>query len=297
MGILRALDALPGFVARSPAGFWSVLARSLGEQGGADRTALAWRWALTGACPSPVTLTAAAGRLPELAAVVAEAQAPAELARPDADPGDQVLQARLVLEWMTGRIDALPLRNIAVTGRRAPSAPFARDGAAVAAAFSWALLARYRYSRGDGPAQAGGRRAFGWAFGALDVLGWAGGAGGPGPFSGPDRPAGGGPSLHELSLEVGGGMTGIRLAREARDLTRVRRCEAAMETFLWLAGWNAEPPADRHGHGPFEDCPERSAECGCDAAGRCLGAGCPACARARCVLGFAADKLGSPLAG
>jgi hypothetical protein len=70
-----------------------------------------------------------------------------------------------------------------------------------------------------------------------------------------------------------------------------------METFLWLAGWSSHPPVDRHGHGTFEDCAARGAACGCDGAGQCLGPGCPACARDRCVRGFTPDELSSPLAG
>ena len=89
----------------------------------------------------------------------------------------------------------------------------------------------------------------------------------------------------------------IRLAREARDLARARRVEAVMETFLWLAGWHPQPPVDRHGHGTFEDCPARTAACACDGAGQCLGPGCTACAHDRCVHGFSADELSSPLAG
>src|ERR1700733_1164721 len=66
VGILQLLDNLPEAVTRSPSQVWWVLARSLGEQGAAGRTALAWRWALTGACPSPVTLSIAPGRPPGL---------------------------------------------------------------------------------------------------------------------------------------------------------------------------------------------------------------------------------------
>src|ERR1700722_6027227 len=51
MGVLQLLDELPEAIARPPSLLWSVLARSLGEQGGAGRTALAWRWALTGGRP------------------------------------------------------------------------------------------------------------------------------------------------------------------------------------------------------------------------------------------------------
>src|SRR6202042_1729264 len=53
MGVLRLLDELPAAIARPPAPLWLVMARSLGEQGGGGRTALAWRWALTGGRPAP----------------------------------------------------------------------------------------------------------------------------------------------------------------------------------------------------------------------------------------------------
>jgi hypothetical protein len=297
MGVLQLLDELPEAIARPPSPLWSVLARSLGEQGGAGRTALAWRWALTGGCPSPVTLALAPAGPPGRAELLAEARAAAELARVDSDPGDQVMQARLVLEWLAGALDSPPLRNPAPSGlglaegAAFEGAPFARDPAEVAAAHSWALLGRHRYSRGDGAATGGGRQAFAWTLGALELLGWV--AGPPGE----EVPAAGPPSLHQVALEVGQAMIGIRLAREDRDLARARRVEAVMETFLWLAGWTAQPPVDRHGHGTFEDCAARAAACGCDDAGQCLGAGCPACARDRCVLGFSADELSSPLAG
>jgi hypothetical protein len=295
MGVVQLLDALPGGITRSPSRFWSVFARSLGEQGGAGRTALAWRWALTGDCPSPVTLTAAVGRPPDRAEILAEAHAVAELARPDADPGSQVMQARFVLEWITGSVDALPLWSTAAATEPAVSAPFARDRAGIEAAHWWALLARYRYSRGDGPASVGGRQAFSWALGALDLLGWACGETTAGPFTG--LRAGGRPSLYQVSLDSCQVMTEVRLARQAGDLARAMRCEAAVEAFLWLAGWEAQPPADRHGHARFEDCPERTAECACDAAGQCLAGACDACRRVPCVHGFGADKLSSPLAG
>jgi hypothetical protein len=293
MGVLRLLDELPAAITRPPSLLWSVLARSLGEQGGTGRTALAWRWALTGGCPSPVTLALAAGVAPGREQLLAEARAAAELARPEADPGDQVLQARLALEWLAGDVDVPPLRKPAVSeldrlaGAGVAGAAVARDAGQVAAAHSWAQLGRHRYARGDGPAAGSGRQAFAWALGAIELLAWTSGA------AGADRPAG----LYQVALEVSRGMTGIRLAREDRDLARARRIEAVMETFLWLAGWNPEPPVDRHGHGPFEDCPARTAACGCDGARRCLGGGCAACARDRCVHGFTADELRSPLAG
>jgi len=57
VGVVYLLDHLPDTVTEIPGTVWSLLARSLGEQGADGRTALAWRWALTGTCPSPITLT------------------------------------------------------------------------------------------------------------------------------------------------------------------------------------------------------------------------------------------------
>jgi hypothetical protein len=285
VGVLHLLDELPEAVARSPSQLWSVFARSLGEQGAAGRTALAWRWALTGACPSPVTLAAATGRPPSRGDMLREAKAVAELAGPAVDPGGQVLQARFVLEWMAGKIDALPLWN-AGTGhlRLTDGAALPRSRSEVEAVYFWALLARQRNSPREGSASAGERLAFAWARGALDLFAWACGEADEGPFSG-DRISGR-PNLYQISLDSCRGMAGIRLARQVGDAVRARRVEAVMETFLWLAGWNELPPVDRHGHGAFEDCAERSAPCSCDTVGHCLEGACEACRQSRCVHGF-----------
>src|ERR1022692_3213167 len=115
--MIQVLDELPGSIAQRPGRIWNVLARSLGEQGADGRTALAWRWVLMGACPSPVTLTPAPRRPPDRSEILAEAEAEAEaeaqpeLAQQGIDPGGQVMHARFVLRWLTGAIDALPLWN------------------------------------------------------------------------------------------------------------------------------------------------------------------------------------------
>ncbi|HUY45641.1 MAG TPA: hypothetical protein VMV92_07930, partial [Streptosporangiaceae bacterium] len=111
MRIVQVLDELPEAIVKPPGRLWSVFARSLGELGAHGRTALAWRWALTGGCPSPVTLSAPLGRPPGQPDLLAEAEAPAELACCGADPGGEVMQARFVLQWLAGEIDALPLWN------------------------------------------------------------------------------------------------------------------------------------------------------------------------------------------
>ena len=296
MGIVQRLDSLPDAVVRTPAQFWSLFARSLGEQGADGRTALAWRWVLTGSCPSPVTLTSAPGCPPPRDQIIAEADAPAEFGLPGADPGGQIMQARFVLEWLAGKIDELPLWN------GEPEGPHVTDGAAFShtrqemeAVYFWALLAKLRHPWVGKSAPAGERLAFGWVLGALDLLAWACGEAGAGPLTG--RRILGRPGLREISLDVCRAMAGLEAARDAEDAMRARRLESVMETFLWLTGWGAKPPVDRHGHGSFEVCPEREAPCVCDAAARCLRGECPACWRVACVHGFGQENVTAQCAG
>ena len=282
MGMLQLLDGLPDAVTRSPAQVWSVLARSLGEQGSDGRTALAWRWAMTGICPSPVTLSVPGGRPPDLGEVLTEAAADAELACHATDPGGQVMQARFVLQWLAGAIDSLPLWNGGAKGMHVTDgAKHPRTRAEIEEVYSWALLAQHRHPWCDASAPAGDRIAFGWARGAVNLLAWACAEAGEGPLSG--NRVTGRPTLYEVSLDACRAMAGVRLAREAGDPMRASRQESVMETFLWLAAWNPAPPVDRHGHATFEDCPERNVGCSCSAVGRCLQGDCPACRRVNCV--------------
>jgi hypothetical protein len=282
MGILEILDCLPEAVARSPAQVWSVLARSLGEQGADGRTAFAWRWILTGNCPSPVSLALPGARPPTRRDIIDEANAEAELGRRGADQGGQVMQARFVLEWLAGRIDALPLWN------GGPKDLHVTDGAAYAGSrarteevYFWGLLAQERYPWCDASGPASERLAASWARGALDLMTWVCGEAAEGPLSG--TTSAGRPTLYTVAQDASRGMAGIQAARQHDDPPRARRLEAVMETFLWLAGWNPEPPVDRHGHGSFDACPERAALCGCNDAGRCLRSECAACWRSACV--------------
>jgi hypothetical protein len=288
VSILELLDELPEAVARPPSRLWSVFARSLGEQGADGRTALAWRWALTGACPSPVTLARSLGRPPGRGELLAEAGASAELAAPGIDRGGQVLHARFVLQWLAGEIEALPLWN------GGPLDPQVTDGAesprtraALDEVYFWAQLAKFR---NPWPAVTvpSDQHLPAWALGASELLAWTCGEAADGPLSGLRIP-GRRPKLREISLDACRAMTGVGLARDADDPARVTRLEAVMETFLWLTGWHASPPVDRHGHCAFENCPEREAPCGCGAAGCCLRGECLACWRVACVHGFGDD--------
>lgn len=92
-----------------------------------------------------------------------------------------------------------------------------------------------------------------------------------------------------LSLDAMHAMASREGAPDNGDLAVAGRMEAIIETFAWLAGWEPDPPVDRHGHLEAEDCAERHVPCVCDSARICLRAGGPACRRVPCVHGFGQD--------
>lgn len=285
MGVVDLLDHLPEAVSQPSATTWSVMARSLAEQGTDGRTALAWRWALTGTCPSPVTLSVALGRPPSREEVLAEAEASGQLAHGGADPGGQVMHARFVLQWLAGALPALPLwnggpKNLHVTDGVA----VARTTSAVDEAASWALLAQLRQPEFGECVSASELRRRGLADGTVQLLNWACGVTAESPLT---RTTGSGrPSLYQMSLDVMHAMAGLEGARENGAHAVAGRMEGIVETFAWLAAWEPDPPVDRHGHLMVEQCAERDAPCSCDAARTCLRHDCPACRQMRCVHGF-----------
>jgi len=280
------LDQLPEAVSQPPATLWSVFARSLGEQGAAGRTALAWRWALTGVCPAPITLGKALGRPPSRGELLGEADAQAELGGTEGDPGDQIMYARSVLHWLAGNFGAFPLFTSSAKHR------YATDGAAVPYpatiindVHSWAMLGQWRAPRPDESRHQGAGVVTAWADGVVRLLDWVCGVSSESPVTGlpvtTHRP-----SLYQVSLDVQHAMVARRHAHDVGNPTAAATMEAVMETYIWLTGWSQVPPVDRHGHGlPFE-CVERLAPCACDSRGYCLRAGCPACWRVACVRGF-----------
>ena len=293
VGMLQLLDQLPEAIVQSPGRLWNVFTRSLGEQGADGRTALAWRWALLGGCPSPITLTASAASAPDRGQILAEADAPAELGSPGIDPGGQVMHARFVLRWLAGELDALPLWN------GGPDQQHVTEGAVyphsrkeIEEAYFWASMAQWRNPWPGETAVASAWRACGWAYGTEQTLSWACGEAAEGPLTG--LRVSGRPTLYQVSLDNRRAMTVLLHARDGNEPVVAGRMEAMMEAFLWLAGWNQLPPVDRHGHVAFEDCPEREAPCGCDAVGRCLQGECAACWRVPCIHGL--GLMGSPSA-
>jgi hypothetical protein len=106
-------DPLPPAIGRPRDHIEAVLAQSLIETGGQGRAVRAWTWALTGACPSPVTLSPAKANPPTLEEIAAEAAAAPEGST--APPGvptdfcDQLREARHILRWLIAETDEIPL--------------------------------------------------------------------------------------------------------------------------------------------------------------------------------------------
>jgi hypothetical protein len=280
------LDQMPEAVSQPPATLWSVFARSLGEQGAVGRTALAWRWALTGGCPAPITLSQTPGRPPGRRELLGEADAEAEYGGAEAEPGDQIMYARAVLHWLAGDFGALPLFNSAAKHR------YAAEGAStpypwslINDVHSWAMLGQWRTPRPDEFGNGGSHVGSEWAHGVVQLLDWVCGVSAESPVTGLPVLARK-PSLYQVSLDVQHAMVALGHARQTGETVVAARMEAIMETFVWLAGWSLVPPVDRHGHGLPFGCVERHAPCVCDAQDYCLRSACSACWRVPCVRGF-----------
>jgi hypothetical protein len=270
VAIVHLLDHLPEAIVQRPGRVWNVFARSLGEQGAQGRTALAWRWALTGASPSPVSLRAPLERPPDRSDLRSEADAAAELGTSGQDPGGQVLQARLALRWLAGELDAVPLWNA-----RSHWAPVTEGAVSplhrteIESAYHWSLLACARNPWPGKSESEHAWQAFGWAFGARQALAWACGEEPVGPLSGLRTTRR--PTLYEMSLDVRRAMTAFVHARNDAQPTLAGRMEATMESFLWLVGWGTQPPIDCHGHATFDAWAGRDALCNSETVNAPLG--------------------------
>lgn len=287
VGVVDLLDHLPDSVAPAPGTVWSVLTRSLGEQGADGRTALAWRWALTGMSPSPVTLARAPGTPPSRRDLLAEAESNAQVGHADADPGGQLMHARFVLQWLAGDLPALPLWNGGPNNRHVTDGvDIPRSPSEVDDVCSWALVAQWRSPRLAQAATAASLRMRGQSDGIVQLLEWASGITAQSPLT--RRSVAGRPSLYQLSLDAMHAMASLEEARKEGAFAVAGRMEGIMEIFAWLAGWEPDPPVDLHGHLATEDCAERRMPCRCESERICVGTGCPACCRVPCVHGFSA---------
>jgi hypothetical protein len=283
--VSELFDELPEAIVPPPATVWSIFVRSLGEQGATGRTALAWRWALTGNSASPITVTPAPGQPPTRDRLLAEAQADAPASRAGLDPGGEIMQARFIIQWLAGDLAALPLWN------GGPDNVHVTDGVACPRSpqelyeiSSWAALAQWQHPRPSHDAPDRAQLARGQADGTAQLIEWASGIRPQSPLA--RTTTVGRPSLYQLALDVMHARASLEAARATPEQATAGRMEAIMDAFAWLAGWTEEPPVDRHGHLAIDDCPERGEPCRCDEAGCCLATDCPACRRTRCVHGF-----------
>lgn len=145
----------------------AVHSQSLLELGQGGRAALEWEWALTGARPSPITLTLPMGRPPTRPEILDEARATPE-ARPaptgvPTDYCDQVGDARRILAWLAGATDEIPVdddnRGRFVGARD----DFARTDNEMREVLDWALYGLSVIDISDVAHSAGGSDPWSWS--------------------------------------------------------------------------------------------------------------------------------------
>jgi hypothetical protein len=111
----RVRDSLPSAIVRPQELIEAVRAQTLCETGTDGRVALAWEWALTGARPSPITLSPPIGHPPYREEILAEASAPPEgSTAPSGVPSDfcdEFGEVRHVLGWLCGNTDEIPVED------------------------------------------------------------------------------------------------------------------------------------------------------------------------------------------
>jgi hypothetical protein len=267
---LRVPDELPAAITRPRQQIEAVLAQSLREAGTDGRAALAWEWALTGARPSPVTLSLPPGHPPSREEILAEADADPEGST--APPGvpsdfcDQIGGARCILGWLAGQSDEIPVddenrgrfigarddyartdddirqvRDHARRGLEACDLPDPMDPADARTPWQWDV----------------GWMNAAWLRGVRDLLDWVLG----------DRPASplggrvvGLPTVYDLTYEDEASNDVLMQGRPAGLLVDPdiypppQYGEGLQETIQWLRGETTTPPVDQHGHGAYVAC-------------------------------------------
>lgn len=292
-------EVLPGAIARSRALVEAVLAESLAETGADGPVALAWEWGLTGSRPSPITLSLPVGRPPSREEILAEADADPEirsgsLGEPTA--GDQVWQAALILRWLAGASDEIPVAQEDRGRFIGARDDYARTDAEIRQVRDWAELG-LRES-GDLPVpmdpddatrpwswDAGWMNAA-WLRGVRDFLTWVAGERADAPLSGRVERL---PSLTLATWEDSYAEDVLLQGRPGGHVVQPGRYpppqygEAIQECIQWLDGRSIRPPVDQHGCGAYVACPDDGPRCTCPVGGRCLLQGCEVCASEPCL--------------
>jgi hypothetical protein len=252
--------------ARLPEHVEAVHRQSLLELGPDGRVALAWEWALTGARPSPITLTVPAGHPPSRAEILAEARAEAEAG--PAPPGvpadccDQIGDARQILAWLAGATDEIPVDDDNRGRFIGARDDFARTDHDMREVRDWVLHGLSASDIPDGSDWAGAdirrRRSAeqmdaAWLRGVRDLLGWVLGERDSSPLG---QCRTGLPTADDLAYEDS---AAAEVAAQRRPGGRVlglapyaapQYGEAIQARVRWLRGEATTPPADLRGRGP-----------------------------------------------
>jgi hypothetical protein len=260
-------ETLPPSVTRPRAHVAAVLAQSLLEVGEDGRAALAWSWALTGAQPSPVTLSMPPGEPPSNEDILAEADAdPEGSTAPSGVPSnycDQLGEARRVLAWLTGASDEVPLddehrgRFIGARddyARTDDDIRQIRDRAVVRLADSDPPGLMYS-ATGAGPGRwEPSRMDVAWCRGVRDLLDWVLGDRRASPLTSREM---GLPAAYDLSQEEIAADEMIALGHRAAVSERrtadppPQYCEAIQAVISWLCGETVQAPIDPVGQSPY----------------------------------------------
>lgn len=258
-------DPLPEAIVRPRQHIQAVCTQSLLEMGTSGRTALAWEWALTGTCPSPVSLSSALGRPPSRDQILAEATAPPECST--APPGvptdyhDQLAETRRVLSWLVGATDEIPIdspnRGQLVGARD----DYARTDNDIRQVRDHALQRLHVVEAPDGVGpddlskQDASQMNTAWLRGIRDQLDWVLG-------DRPDSPlchrTVGLPTVYDLTYEESAANEIAIDGRPDRTPADPAHClrpqygEAVVAAIRWLRGEGTIPPIDQAGRGPYD---------------------------------------------
>lgn len=307
MSLPSVPDPLPPPIVRPPRQIEAVMAQALREHGADSRTAIAWRWALTGDVESPVRQAPSTGIPPDREQIIAEARHDSHddppgyrrLAGPlwlsDRDTGRRY--ARLALLWLAGVHDLVPLAAAdrgQYVGARLHFARTDDDILQVRASVLNRVLADpvpdpISAAQASRPwtMTAGQMNTF-YLNGTLMLLMWVTGDSTDGPLTGQ-------PALHTPP-----DADDIEIELAALDVVIAQGCdrecpaepgtypppqygEGVDAAFRWLTGEDTQPPVDHHGCGAYFPCPG-DRRCICERARRCLHGQCPACATRPCGL-------------
>ncbi|SRR5579859_5481864 len=262
----RVQDSLSSAIARPRELIEAVRAQSLSETGTDGRAALAWEWALTGARPSPVTMSLPAGHPPSREQILAEASASPEGST--VSPGvpsdfcDQLGEARHVLTWLCGNTDEIPVEDEnrgRFIGARDDYARTDQDIRQVRDHARCGLETRDLPDPMD-PADAripwqwdAGWMNAAWLRGVRDLLDWVLGERSASPLCGRV----GLPTAYDLTYEDGAADDVVLQGRPAGlpvtpDIYPPPQYgEGLQESIRWLRGETTTSPVDQHGRGSY----------------------------------------------